>query len=668
MRWQEADPLSQDAIDHVNRQKTGVPLPQFYPQYNPLGLLPQLTLGGRSNPPSITYDGRFPITGLDRMWTWNATLTKTFNAHNLKVGLWAERAMNNKGQNGNFAGTYDFSRNVSNPLDSNDPYSNAMLGNFSQYTESTTRPAVEGRSPMVEWFVQDSWKVNRRLTLDLGVRFGWAQPYFNKGRQLAGFVPSLWNPGQAVKLVQPAIVNNVRVGRNPVTGEVVNAAFIGAIATGAGNPSDGTVYVATDTSYPQALRDPSGLKTAPRIGFAYDPFGKGKTAIRGGFGMFYEMREMGIRQFSTYSNPPIQLNPVIYYGNIATLLNSTGATFPSATTGLDRNWPVARTMNISFGVQQDVGFRTVVDVSYNSALGRHLEQGQNINAIPLGANFASQFQDPTTPGKPLPAAFERPYSGYNNISYFANGGNSSYHSLQVSANRRFTRGLQFGLAWTWSKAMDYSDTNTELISTLVDPRVWNYSVAGYDRTHVVKVSFTYEIPRASHLWHNPVVKGLFDNWQLSGIVAMQSGAPLGIGLSFVNAVDTTGSPTDGARVNVVENPILVKDERTFSKNFNTAAFRPPAVGTFGNAPRFVIRGPGLNNWDMSVYKNVPLYRERVKLQVRGEFYNAFNHTQFTNWNTSATFDAQGNQANALFGQATAAAPARRIQVALRLSF
>jgi hypothetical protein len=268
----------------------------------------------------------------------------------------------------------------------------------------------------------------------------------------------------------------------------------------------------------------------------------------------------------------------------------------------------------------------------------------------------------------LPAAFERPYAGYNNISYYSYGGNSSYHSLQVSANRRFTRGLQFGLAWTWSKAMDYADNNTELISTLIDPKIWNYSLAGYDRTHVVKISFTYEIPRASSLWHNKVVKGVLDNWQLSGIVTMQSGAPLGIGLGFVNAVDTTGSPTDGARVNVAQNPILPKDQRTFARNFNTAAFRGPAVGTEGNAPRFVIRGPGLNNWDMSLYKNVPLYRERVKLQLRGEFYNAFNHTQFTNWNTNATFDAQGNQANALFGQATAAAPARRIQLALRLSF
>ena len=581
MRWQESDPLNPQNAARVSRTANNINIPQFYPQYNPLGLLPQASFGGISDPPSITYDGRFPITGLDREWTWNGSLTKTFHEHIFKIGIWAERTMNNKGENGTFAGTYDFSTNVNNPLDSGDAYGNAMLGNFNSYTESTTRPSVAARSPLVEWFLQDTWKVNKRLTIDLGLRFGWCQPYFNKGGEMAGFVPSLWTRGQETQLIAPVIVNGQRVGRDPGTGAILPAAYIGGDAS-AGNPTDGMVYVKTDPSYPEALRNTSGIKTAPRFGFAFDPFGKGKTAIRGGFGIFYEMREMGIRQFSTYSNPPIQFNPVIYYGSMSTLLNSNGAIFPSAATGFDPSWPVARTMNLSLGVQQDIGWGTVLDVAYVGALGRHLQYGLNLNAIPFGADFAPAFQDPTTPGKPLPAAFERPYLGYNNLSYYTYGGNSSYHSLQVSANRRLAHNVQFGAAWTFSKLMDYNDANTDLLSTLINPRIWNYSMGSYDHTHVLKISFVYDIPQPSKLWHNAAVHHVLDNWQFSGIATMQSGAPLGITLAYVNSTDVTGSPTDGARVNVVQNPILSKGQRTFAKNFNTAAFQAPAIGTPGN--------------------------------------------------------------------------------------
>jgi hypothetical protein len=667
MRYQEADPLSQKAIDGISRTATGAPLPQLYPQYNPLNLLPQATFTGVPNPPSITYDGRYPITGLDRLWTWNAALTRTLRSHTIKLGLWAERALDNKGPNGNFAGTYAFNNDVNNPLNTGDPYANAMLGEFDSYTESTSRPAVRGRSTVLEWYAQDTWKVSRRLTLELGLRFGWAQPYYNEDRQSAGFVPSAWNASQTVQLIQPVIVNGQRVGKNPVTGAIVPAVLIGADASGAGNPFNGVIYAATAPSYPAALRDTSGLKTAPRVGFAYDPFGNGKTAIRGGFGMFYEMREMGIRQFNTYLNPPIQQNPIIYYGTMDTLLSSAGATFPSAITGFDRNWPVTRTLNFNFGVQRDIGFGTVVDVSYVGALGRHLLQGLNLNSIPAGADFLPQNLDPTT-NKVQASAFLRPYLGFNNISYYQYGGNSSYHSLQTTVNRRFSKRLQYGVAWTWSKAMDYSDLNTDLISTVVNPRIWNYGKANYDRTHILKSSFTYDIPDGSRVWRNAFTHALLDSWQVSGVVTMQSGTPLGITLSTVTSVDITGSPTDSARAVMVANPILPKSQRTFSTNFNTAAFALPAIGTFGNAPKDVIRGPGLNNWDMSLFKNFRLVHERMKLQLRAEFYNAFNHTQFTTWNTTATFNTLGQQTNQLFGQATAAAPGRRIQLALRLTF
>jgi hypothetical protein len=212
------------------------------------------------------------------------------------------------------------------------------------------------------------------------------------------------------------------------------------------------------------------------------------------------------------------------------------------------------------------------------------------------------------------------------------------------------------------------DANTGTVSTLIDPKVWNYGLAGFDRTHIVKISLIWDLPKLRQRLGSRFAGAILDGWQVSGIASFQSGAPTGIGLSFVNATDITGSPTDGARVVVVADPRLPKSQRTFSRNFNTEAFAPPAVGTFGNAAKTLVRLPGTNNWDLSLFKSVPLGTERVKAQFRSEFYNAFNHTQFTSFDTATRFDAQGRQVNSRLGEYTAAAAARRIQFALRLAF
>jgi hypothetical protein len=256
--------------------------------------------------------------------------------------------------------------------------------------------------------------------------------------------------------------------------------------------------------------------------------------------------------------------------------------------------------------------------------------------------------------------------GYNNIDFREFAGSSNYHSLQVSATRRFAHGVQFGAAWTWSKTLDFTDDDAVNVSTLVPVRVWNYGLAAFDRTHVVKMNWQWELPKTR--WTALPVRLLMNDWQLSGIASFVSGEPLAIPFTTTTALDITGSPTDLPRVVVTGDPVLPKSDRTFSRNFRTDVFRLPERGTVGNSAKTLIRGPGINNWDIAVFKNFPI-REQIRLQFRSEFYNFFNHTQFRSVNTAARFDSStGNQVNATFGEFTAARNARQIQFALRAYF
>lgn len=663
-RRPEGNSAEEEEIRRNQRSTVGFVAGQFNPASNPLGLIPNATFGGVTNPANLFMEGRFPF--YQKLHAFNLTnnLTKVAGTHTIKAGIMVERNYQGSLNDGAYTGTLNFQPNVNNPLDTGYAYSNSALGVFQTYSEASNRVILSFRQHAIEWFAQDTWRATRRLTLEFGMRIHHLTPIFMRSDQLTTYAPELYNASQAVRLVQPARVNNARVGVHPVTGQVLPVTLIGAIASGVGNPTNG-MAVAGRNGFPRGLISGYGPQFGPRIGFALDVFGNGKTAIRGGFGQFFGCPNMSENLLRFASQPPLITTPTVYYGTLATLTSSAGAVFPQSVNSFDRSDRVPRIMNFSFSLQQNIGWNTVVDVGYVGSLGRNQFWVRDINPIPLGANFDPRNADPSNPSTPLTSSFLRPIVGYNDILVSEPAASSNYHSMQVTARRRFAQSVQFGLAWTWSKALNYNNFDTNPVSVLLPVRVWNYGLSTSDRTHNVRIDWTWDLPKPT--LKNRVAGYIVKDWQLSGITSFVSGSPLGIGFTTVTPIDITGTASQGARVDVTGNAVLPKSQRTFSRNFNPDVFKLPARGTFGNSAPTQVRGPGINNWDISLVKNLPI-TEKVRAQFRAEAYNAFNHTQFATLDTTARFDAQGNQVNTRLGEFLSSRAPRIMQLALRLYF
>ena len=654
-----------------DRADLKVNIPQFFPQSNPYNFIPNATFGGVSDAPALSIDARFPYFGRNNVWVYTDSYSQIAGAHRLKFGVYVEQSAVNEANGTSFNGTFAFDRDPNNPLDTGYAFSNALIGSVDSYTESSGHPGAHVHDLRVEWYAQDTWKVSKRFTVDAGIRFYWFRPSFNAFGPTAVFDPNTYNASKQPPLIQPYInpATGTRVGRDPVTGQILPAVQIGTFSSAAGTPFQGMKVYPAGTSI---LKAPP-VQVAPRLGFAWDVFGNGKTAVRSGFGMYYDrFPDDEIGQLVT--SPPLVDSPTAHYTTISSLLSTPLSLSPNNVFGMDGNWKPLAVYNWSFGIQQDIGFGTVLDVAYVGNVERHGMQIRDLNATQYGTDFLPSSIDPTLPGNlPLPENFLRPYVGYGSIQYMEFASNSHYNALQVQARRRFSNNLSSTVAYTWSKVMDVADTWTTPVNPDLNYNSRDYGPAGFDRRQNISVSWVYTLPHFASHWNNGVARQALNGWELSGIASFISGAPTGINYSFATATNITGASGVGvdSRVDLSCNPNLGFGNTNFYRAFNTSCIHAPTLAELGigNASLYPFVGPGTENFDMSVFKTFLLGSDQARrLQFRLEAYNALNHSQFTGVDNNALFNAQGAQLSTTLGQYNAAAPSRRVVLGLKLYF
>jgi hypothetical protein len=676
--------------------------------YDGLNLLPAVSFGGNntSDAPSYGWDSRFPMYDRASVWEANDNLTKLWGPHTLMFGFQylTGHYLQAHGSTGTPEGSFSFSSDTNNPNDSNYAYANAVLGNFDTYTEPVGPPDANGNltagrhdyNPVFfdpEWFVQDQWRVNKNLTLDLGVRFAEAVP--NSLEVGGNFVPNLYasqitgsNAMTPPKLYGYGYSGGKQVAIDPTTGAVEPVSYAGLWVPstytgklGTGNTAIGLISTLNHAGYPAGLVNGAGFQAVPRVGFAYDPWGDGKTAIRGHGAVFMYPPVVGGQSGDMTHNTPVEYNPTQYYGCLSGTGSNCSGSFltqgslvgpSSVSNAFSQHSNMVRVYDWGLQVQQQIGFGTVLAVGYAGNVMRHGTGETNINEVPYGAEFLPQNQyctkasctvAPATGSggwSPLPDNFFKPYPGFSTITYRTTSYDSNYNAMQVSVAHRYNKGLEFNLAYTWSKSMDYADEYDSGVATYQPIRNWNYGPTTETPQQFLAVNYVYTIPGIPQSWSNFITRPVLNGWQLSGIVTMQDRLPSTLSYSTVDSVNTTGGG-DGARVLVTGNPNLggAHNKPNNVANpywFNTTTVARPSTGGYqclnasctqgqqvysnGNTSNenTIVYPPGFWNFDTALFKNFKIH-ENVTFQLRVETYNTFNSPEFNAVSTGSKFAA-----------------------------
>lgn len=564
-------------------------------------------------------------------------------------------------------------------------YADFILGAAQSYGENAYQGTGHWNAVNPAGYIQDNWRVNNRLTLNLGLRWDGMPHTYEAKNAMSNFYPSLYNPASAAVFV-PSSGGAQICGGNPLpAGCTAPSPGLGTSPLSAlqgyqlylnGMGTDGKNGV------PKGFTNANWWDFGPRVGFAYDLLGNGNTILRGGYGIMYE-RIQGNDMYNGATNPPfgysLNRNNVLLSDPHNSWQNVplTVPIVPVDVTGINKYYPTPRVSQFSAGVQQQVGRKAVFSASYVGSVARHLSYWQELNR-PDPSQLASLVN---TGSGTTGLSFNEllPYKGYRMLRQAFNGANSHYNSLQLELRGQVTRDLQLQAAYTLARAIDPAtgaEGNGFDLNSVSNPyEGWQYDVgpSALDRTNVAFVNFIYDIPLLKNSSNRPL-KTMLGGWSLSGIVSMVSGIPYNVTVSGNNVTSLfSGSETLRNRPDKV-GPIRYPKSKVVSGGqvtgiqwVDTSAFAAPAAGTWGNLPFNALRGPGRHNWNLSLFKRFVFSESRGSaFEFRADAFNAWNHTQFGGAGQNGGFHTgfDGGQA----GQITSAADARTFQLGGRLIF
>jgi hypothetical protein len=523
----------------------------------------------------------------------------------------------------------------------------ALLSQFANYNEASADPSSHFRFQQYEAFAMDSWRVNRKLSLELGVRWQYGLPFYTAENSVANFDPAAYDLAHEVIISSNG--NTVTLGPN-------SNRFNGLVRAGDGVPvkwqdsvpTFGSAnYGAVPGGAPRGFFEPKNY-WMPRVGFAYSPFDDGKTSIRGGFGLYYDRIEGNII-FPLENNPPFVDSASFNNGLLSNIRGGTAATLGpfGALTTVDPNMETSSTANFSLGVQRELPWGLFVETTFVGNLGRHLTRQRDINAVPFSVQIANS-QLPT----PLGINALRPYKGYTNINQRTADANSYYYAGQFYAAKR-KGDLLFSVSYTFGKVMTDANVLTEAAEDGPFNRRFNYGPATFDRRHVFVSSYTYALPffKNAEGWKRALLHG----YEISGLTRIQSGRPF-----TITATSNIGNQGATRRADVIDGVDFYIDDPNDDRQWlNPAAFGVPPTTRLGTSGVSLVTGPWYASTDFSLRKLIS-FSERVKLRLQADMFNAFNRNNFSNIQTNLT--------SASFGKFTSAGPGRSIQLGAKITF